>query len=185
MTTRSRLGTFLLLLLAAASVAVPVQEAFALITGGEGNKPIHDPGWPKGGAVLFNKEARIAYWEGPPFGGGQWHAECRGDAKAFSDVLADFAELDVKSKRVVLHDGVGQSFWLNMNDEPAKRAAARMDWRFMVWVPANWERLQAARGSQSDRSQRCRRRSARADQRLHRRQHQMGRGGRSEGNQDR
>lgn len=141
MTMRTRPGTGLTLLLAAAILAVPVQEAFALITGGEGNNPIGDPGWPKGAAEIFNVQSRIAYWEGPPFGGGQWHAECRGDAKALSAVLADFAKLDVKNKRVVLHDGAGRSFWLNPNNEPAKRAAAKMDWVFMVWQPKNWQHL--------------------------------------------
>jgi hypothetical protein len=141
MTTHTKLARSLVLLFAAALVAIPFQEARALIIGGEGNKPIRDPGWPKGAAVLINKEARIAYWEGPPFGGGQWHAECRGDATVLSGVLADFAVLDVKNKRVVLHDGVGQSFWLNMNNEPAKRDRAKMDWMVMIWEPARWQRL--------------------------------------------
>jgi hypothetical protein len=141
MTARSRFGTVLPLLLSAAILAVISSEALALITGGEGNAPLNDPGWPKGAAAIFNTKSRIAYWEGPPFGGGQWHAECRGDAKALNAVLADFAKLDVKSKRVVVHDGVGQSFWLNMNNEPGKKDAARMDWCFMVWVPAVWQQL--------------------------------------------
>ena len=129
------------MLLAVAIAAVPFRQAVALITGGEGNRPIADPGWPKGAAAIFNNPARIAWWEGPPFGGGQWHSECRGDAKAFSAALADFAKLDVKTKRVFVHDGVGASLWLNLNREPAKKAAARMDWMFMVWQPANWEHL--------------------------------------------
>jgi hypothetical protein len=129
------------ILFALAIVVVPFRQAVALITGGEGNSPIADPGWPKGVAAIFNNPARIAWWEGPPFGGGQWHAECRGDAKALSVVLADFAKLDVKSKRIFVHDGVGQSFWLNPNREPAKKADARIDWMFMVWQPANWEHL--------------------------------------------
>lgn len=129
------------LLLAVAIMAVPVERACALLVGGEGNKPLDDPGWPVGAAAIFNTPARIAWWEGPPFGGGQWHSECAGDAKALSAVLADFAKLDVKSKRIVLHDGIGHSFWLNPNDEPAKRGVARMDWVFMVWQPANWQRL--------------------------------------------
>jgi hypothetical protein len=116
-------------------------QAFALITGGEGNTPLPDPGWPKGAAAIFNVTARIAWWEGPPFGGGQWHAECRGDAKALNAVFTDFAKLDVKLKRIVLHDGIGNSFWLNINNDPAKRAAAKMDWSFMVWQPDNWMRL--------------------------------------------
>jgi hypothetical protein len=124
-----------------AFMAVCSPVAFALITGGEGNTPLNDPGWPKGAITLFNVTSRIAWWEGPPFGGGQWHAECRGDAHALNEVLAGFARLDIKSKHVVLHDGVGQSFWLNPNNEPAKREAARMDWRFMVWQTDNWKRL--------------------------------------------
>lgn len=119
----------------------PFQEALALITGGTGNRPIADPGWPQGAAALVNHPSRIAWWEGPPFGGGQWHAECRGDARAFNAVLADFARLDVKVKRLVVHDGVGESFWLNPNREPAKRDGARVDWVVMVWQPASWERL--------------------------------------------
>ncbi len=122
-------------------LAIPSQRAFALITGGEGNDPIHDPGWPKGAEPLVNNKARIAYWEGPPFGGGQWHAEFRGDAKAFNAFLEGFADLDVKNKRVVVHDGVGQSFWLNINREPGKDDKARMDWSFEVWQQANWEHL--------------------------------------------
>jgi hypothetical protein len=124
-----------------AIMAFTSAEVFALIEGGEGNNPIADPGWPTGAATIFNVTSRIAWWVGPPFGGGQWHAECQGDAQALSAVLADFARLDVKSKQIVLHDGVGNSFWLNINNEPAKRDAARMDLSFMVWEPANWQRL--------------------------------------------
>jgi hypothetical protein len=120
---------------------VAPSEAFALITGGEGNKPITDPGWPAGAAALFNHPGRIAWWEGPPFGGGQWHAECRGDARALGAVLADFAGMDAKAKRVVVQDGTGHSFWLAPNREPEKLEAAKVDWVFMVWQPASWERL--------------------------------------------
>ena len=124
-------------LLAMTMVIVPTQTALAVITGGEGNRPVADPGWPKGATAVFNNPVRIAWWEGPPFGGGQWHAECRGDAKAFNAVLADFAKVDVKTKRLVVHDGVGRSFWLNSNRDPAKQAAARVDWVFMVWQRAS------------------------------------------------
>jgi hypothetical protein len=141
MSRRTKLATGLVLLLALVIVAVPVQEALALIMGGEGNRPLQDPGWPKGAAAIFNNTHRIAYWEGPPFGGGQWHAECRGDTKALHDVLAAFSDLEVKSKRVVLHDGVGHSFWLNPNNEPGKRDAAKIDWIFMIWQPDHWQRL--------------------------------------------
>jgi hypothetical protein len=131
----------LLVLGSIVTLAVTAPEVFALIRGGEGNEPIRDPGWPAGAAAVFNVPSRIAWWEGAPLGGGQWHAECRGDAKALSAVLADFARLDVKSKRVVLHDGVGNSFWLNPNNAPAKRDKARMDWSFTVWQTAVWKHL--------------------------------------------
>ena len=134
------------MLLTLTLAAAPLQTAFALITGGEGNRPIADPGWPKGAAAIFNNPARIAWWEGPPFGGGQWHAECRGDAKAFNAVMDAFAKLDVKTKRVIVHDGVGHSFWLNPNRDPAKQAGARVDWIFMVWQEANWDRLRKLPG---------------------------------------
>lgn len=117
--------------------------AFGLITGGVGNEPIRDPGWPAGAAAIFNHPGRVAYWEGPPFGGGQWHAECRGDAKALNAVLAEFAKLDVKVKQLVVHDGVGHSFWLDPNREPAKQQAARIDWVFMIWQPNSWQRLRS------------------------------------------
>jgi hypothetical protein len=45
----------------------------------------------------------------------------------------------VKSKRVVLHNSIGHSFWLDPNHEPAKKAAAKMDWVFMVWQPDKWQ----------------------------------------------
>jgi hypothetical protein len=120
---------------------ISAQRASALITGGEGNDPVHDPGWPAGVAAVFNHPSRVAHWEGPPFGGGQSHAECRGNAQVLNTVLRDFAKVDTKSKKVVIHDGVGRSFWLNPNRQPEKADNAKIDWTFMVWVPANWERF--------------------------------------------
>lgn len=138
MNAGTRLRTCVLSILATVIVAVPFQEVFALRFGGVGNSPLRDPGWPMGAAVIFNTESRIAYWYGPL--DGPWHADCRGDAKALSAVLANFAKLDVTSKRVVLHNGIGQSEWLNINNEPARRTAAKMDWTFMVWESADWQR---------------------------------------------
>jgi hypothetical protein len=134
----TRIATGLLITILA---AVAPREAFALITGGVGNKPLPDPGWPAGATAVFNHTGRIAWWEGPPFSGGQWHSECRGDAQALNAVLADFAKLDARIKRVVIHDGAGHSFWLAPNREKEKLEAARIDWTFMVWQPASWERL--------------------------------------------
>src|SRR4051812_38529081 len=125
----------------AAALAVPQRPALALIMGGTGNDPIHDPGWPRGAAAIFNNPARVAWWEGPPFGGGQWHAECRSDAAVFNVILAEFARLDVEAKRVVVHDGLGHSVWIHPNREPDKKDDGRIDWIFMVWQPESWKRL--------------------------------------------
>lgn len=117
------------------------QAAQALITGGTGNDPLSPAGWPTGAAAVFNFKGRVAYWEGPPFGGGQWHAECRGDAAALTKVLEDFVKVDAKTKRVILHDGIGHSFWLNPNGEAEQKADAKIDWIFMVWQKDNFEHL--------------------------------------------
>ena len=134
----TRFSTGLLILIL---VAVAPPEVFALISGGEGNKPIPDPGWPRGASVIFNHAGRVAWWEGPPLGGGQWHAECRGDTRALNAVLVDFARLDVKRKRVVVQDCAGHSFWLAPNHVPEQMAAAKIDWIFSVWQSASWEHL--------------------------------------------
>ncbi|MFO0912745.1 MAG: carboxypeptidase-like regulatory domain-containing protein [Pirellulales bacterium] len=121
-------------------VASPAQ---ALIRGGEGAEPLGDPGWPKGAAAVFNSPTRVAWWEGPPFGGGHWTAECRGKAAELSQVLADFAKIEAPDKRVVLVDGIGRSFWLNPNRSAEREAAAEVDWTFSVWEPGKWARHQA------------------------------------------
>ena len=126
-----------------ALIGLSTQPAAALIQGGVGNAPLRDPGWPNGAAAIFNHPSRVSWWEGPPFGGGRWCAECRGDAKALNAVLADFAKMDAKNKRLVLHDGVGYSLWLNLNARPEERPAVRIDWQFTVWVPASWVHLQS------------------------------------------
>jgi hypothetical protein len=75
---------------------------------------------------VFNNRARTAHWVGPD--DGYYSAEFNGDARTLSTVLADFAKLDVRTKRLVVRNGVGPNF------------QQRMDWVFNVWVPALWER---------------------------------------------
>ena len=136
MTTRTKIRICVLLLLAAALLAVPVQQALALRFGGVGNTPLRDPGWPKGAAVLINTEHRIAYWELD----GHWHADCRGDATAFNVVLANFAKVEAKSKLLVVHNGIGQSEWINIGNDPKRREAAKIDWLFTTWTTEDWKR---------------------------------------------
>lgn len=105
------------------------QTALAIRHGGPSNTPLPDPGWPKGTAAVFNSPARIAYWIGPD--AGYYTAEFRGDARSLSTVLADFVNLDVRTKRLIVHDGVGR-----------RTDQGEMDWALDVWVPALWQRPQ-------------------------------------------
>ncbi len=121
-------------------------QANALITGGEGNTPLRDPGWTKGGAEIFNHPTRIAWWEGPPFGGGQYTSEHRGTTEQFNKVLTQFAKMETKTKRLIVLDGAGTSFWLapRQSSDPSKVPPLidrNVDWTFMVWVPQNWDRV--------------------------------------------
>jgi len=111
----------------------------ALIMGGTGNAPLHDPGWPAGAEQVFNTQARIAWWEGPPFGGGQWHSECQGNAQELSKFLADFAKIEGVPKRVIVQDGVGHSFWLDPNRDKAKSRETEVDWTLVIWQKDKWQ----------------------------------------------
>lgn len=136
-----QVSIFCALLFGFTSVLLPCRTALAAITGGEGNEPLTVRGWPEGTTEIFNRRSRIAWWQGPPYGGGQWQAEYRSDTDTLNAALRDFAELDVKNKRIVIHDGTGSSFWLNPNDDPSKESAAAIDWSFMVWEPDKWNQL--------------------------------------------
>lgn len=129
----------ILTLLAIVLQTLGSQVAHAVIFGGTDNRAVDTSGWQVGSGAVFNVPGRIAYWEGPPFGGGQHRSECRGDTKAFTDVLAAFAKIKASEKLLVVHDGVGQSFWLNMNRQPELEEKARIDWVFTAWKLANWE----------------------------------------------
>lgn len=118
-----KLGLFLVILIA----FVP-RPAVGLIMGGKGNKLVKDPGWPEGAEAIFNNRGRIAYWVADGIEG--WHADCRGDAEALSAVLADYAKLDVEPKRVVVHDGLGNSYLLNPTR--LEKADTWTQWTFMV-----------------------------------------------------
>jgi hypothetical protein len=124
-------------LLALATIAVSCQTAFA-IRGIWGTGPVEDHFGLTGAAAILNHPARIQLWDHD----GEYHGEYRGDAKALSAVLIDFAKLDAKHKRVVLHDGIGQSdLEANFVRDPAKRAARALDWMFTFWNARDWKQL--------------------------------------------
>ena len=49
-----------------------VTPASALILVGRGNAPVTDQNWRAGALDVANLKTRVGWWEGPPFGGGQW-----------------------------------------------------------------------------------------------------------------
>ncbi|WP_442484090.1 carboxypeptidase regulatory-like domain-containing protein [Aeoliella sp. SH292] len=137
MTHKSLIRT-LTLVLTVMFFAIP---AHALIFGGEGSGSVERPDWPAGAAAVFNVPQRIAYWEGPPLGGGQFHAECRGNTDELNELLVLFGRIEAANKRIVVEEGPGQSFWLNRNNEADKRKKAEMDWCFAVWSQSGWDQL--------------------------------------------
>ena len=122
-------STLLLLL------AVVVGDAHGLITGEKGNRPVVDRSWPEGTLALANRKIRLGWWEGPPFGGGEYHFLYRGDTKAFADSLDKFSKINTPRKRLVIHDGKHDSFWLRGEKD------ASINWQFTVWSPENWHDL--------------------------------------------
>jgi hypothetical protein len=112
------------------SVLAPL-PASALILSGTGNRPVRDAGWPEGALAVANLESRTGWWEGPPFGGGEWHFLYRGDAEAFEKALETFAAIRAAALDLVIHDGPQEDSILKQ----------KVEWAFTVWVPKNWHRL--------------------------------------------
>ena len=133
--------------IAIVALLVLAQSASGLITGGGGPEPFkHDPGFPKGSLELANLETRIAFWEGPPFGGGQYQFEYSGETADFQKAIDLFDKIESKNKRLIVMGGQQASFWLNTGRRKAGDKEKMIDWSFMVWIPANWKRLNEGGG---------------------------------------
>jgi protocatechuate 3,4-dioxygenase beta subunit len=125
-------------LVGAITIVIPSGSATALIVGGT-TEPMKDLGWPSGVVELANLKTRVAWCEGPPFGGGEFHFEYRGDTVAFLEALKLFAAVRAPELELVVHGGAGTSFWLKADRDP--KANTKIDWTFTVWIPANWHAL--------------------------------------------
>lgn len=86
--------------------------ASALIQVGRGNDPVSDPGWPQGALAVANLKSRVGWWEGPPFGGGQWQFLYRGETEAFLQALTNFASIRAPALDLVIHDGSEENTFL-------------------------------------------------------------------------
>jgi len=107
-----------------------VVRANALIVSGTGS-PTYTNGWPEGAAAVSNLKSCVGWWEGPPFGGGEWHIQFRGDAEALNEALTNFAAIKSPALDLVIHDGVKTDQFLK----------TKVDWELVVWVPENWNNL--------------------------------------------
>src|SRR5687767_2173946 len=92
-------------LLSAALVVALVTCARALILTGHGNDPVSDRGWPTGALPVANLKTRIAWTEGPPFGGGQWTFYYRGGTAQLQEAITHFARIDAPELDLFLHSG--------------------------------------------------------------------------------
>jgi len=112
-------------------------EGSALILGG-GAEELRDRGWPVGVLNFVNHPDRKKWWEGPPFGGGEWtfHFESR-DSAAVNERLQDFAAIQAPELRIVIND------WNPPKDPPAAESTPfdRIEWSALIWVPGNWHFL--------------------------------------------
>jgi hypothetical protein len=118
-------------LLGAMALWLAPMNASALIQVGRGNAPVQDAGWPDGALALANLSSRVGWWEGPPYGGGEWHFAYHGDMAAFNQALVAFAAIRAPALDLVIRDGP-------KNDDILQE---RVDWGFTVWNPASWNRL--------------------------------------------
>src|SRR4051812_38318243 len=91
--------------------------ASALILSGTGNDPVHDAGWPGGALAVANSKSRVGWWEGPPFGGGEWQFLYRGDTEAFSQALAKFGAIRAPALELVIHEGPEVNIFLKDHDQ--------------------------------------------------------------------
>lgn len=111
----------------------------ALIMVGVGNDPVSDAGWPAGAIDVANLKSRVGWWEGPPFGGGQWCFMYRGDTAKLEETIKAFAAVRAPSLQIVLHRGPTNSPFLGNQKNGA--ADTHYDWSFTVWRPESWHRL--------------------------------------------
>jgi hypothetical protein len=100
-----------------------------------GNDPVFDPGWPSGTLKVANSKQRIAWWQGPPFGGGEWHFLYRGTAETFLGFMQAFAGIGSQIRDLVIHDGPYVDPAIN-GFRPG--LDARVDWTMTVWEPEKW-----------------------------------------------
>jgi len=97
-----------------------------------GSDPIRDRGWWAGTVEVANLSTRFGWWEGPPFGGGEYHFLYRCEStNQFNEALEKFAAVKAERLELVVHNGPMRSFAVE----------GQVHWTFLAWVPKNWDSL--------------------------------------------
>jgi len=106
-----------------------------------GTEPWHNDATPLGSEAVANLPGRIGGWEGPPYGGGEFHFVYRcASTEAFNQAVQTFAAIRTPRLEIVLHNGPGHDPILARADE-TDAAANVIDWTFTVCQPASFHRL--------------------------------------------
>ena len=113
-------------------------SASALIMVG-GKDPVSDHNWPAGSLEAANHKSRQSYYEGPPFGGGEYVFQHRGDTNVFNDFFAKFTQIKAPDLLVVVHEGPNENTFASPEDKAKK--LDRVDWMLTLWTPENFYRL--------------------------------------------
>src|SRR5687767_3557130 len=105
-------------------------HGWALISVG-GDGPVSLPNTPAGSEKLANLPSRFSYWEGAPFGGGNYHFEYAGDTAEFQTTLDTFAAIEAPRLELYVYDGGTTSTF----------SGRRQQWEFEIWNAENFFRL--------------------------------------------
>jgi hypothetical protein len=116
------------------------QSADALIMVGKGNDAVPDRQWPAGSLDLANLKTRLGWWEGPPFGGGQFTFMYHGKEIDFQAALDLLAKIKVAAPALFIHDG-GAMTSPFLKDDANPKSNLTYDWSFTVWNPDSYRQL--------------------------------------------
>lgn len=105
-------------------------DARALILVG-GSEPFSSRALPAGTDRLANLPTRFGHWEGPPFGGGDYHFEYAGNTAQFQKALDTFALIEAPRLELLVYDGVTSSVITRR----------QVDWEFEIWNKESFYRL--------------------------------------------
>lgn len=122
-------------LVAVLALCLTGSRVMALIRVGTGAPPVQ-PGWPEGAAACAALPSVVQWYEGPPYGGGNWVLLNRGGTAALQEAVDLFGRIRARVKEIELRSGP----LTNALADP-KGPVQTVDWELSVWVRGNWDHL--------------------------------------------